>query len=313
MGIYIFTKKGTSLKAVFPKNAEFTSGTLSRFNPDKTEDTPWGIIDTKGSVKDVAALFFDGASDYLGPSILKKSGIDAKRIKKAQKWRITTDSKANNSAGDTKSTAEESAFINSGVKLPSTGVFPGWKKINSGKVMPFYLLHCSITGKTSLEARLGEKTAALVYKRFQSLLTKNFSQGDGLLWMDTGKDCLFLFPPKAKNIESALMACIRMLINSPLIAIEMLGLSVPADFAFALHYGSISYKPPGKTGTVVSDAVNAVFHLGTNKAEPGRLTITCDIPDVSIPKSCQNLFSSCGMYESRKIWHTKKFNYANLL
>jgi hypothetical protein len=127
--------------------------------------------------------------------------------------------------------------------------------------------------------------------------------------MDSGKDCLFLLPPKAKNAEAAVLSCIRMLISAPLIAIEVLGLTMPANLVFALHYGSISYKPPGKTGTVVSDAVNYVFHLGSKKAEPGRLIISGELPDGTVPKEFEDFFISAGEFEGRKIWHTKKFSY----
>jgi hypothetical protein len=84
---------------------------------------------------------------------------------------------------------------------------------------------------------------------------------------------------------------------------------VPVNFVFALHYGSISYKPPGKTGTLVSDAVNAIFHLGFKKAESGRLTFSSDIPDGSIPGSLQDCFVPAGVFEGLNIWHSRKFSY----
>ena len=173
----------------------------------------------------------------------------------------------------------------------------------------FYLLFCSLHGKTALDSRLGEKTFAQIHKRFLSHLAKSLDCADGLLWMDTGRDCLFLLPPRAKSAEAAVEACLRMIISSPLDIIETLGLLIPVNLTFALHYGSINYKPPGKTGTVVSDAVNATFHLGSKKAESSRLTISGDIPGGSIPKALQDLFVYSGEYEGRKTWHTRKFSY----
>ena len=175
--------------------------------------------------------------------------------------------------------------------------------------MPFYLLYCSLQGETFTESRFDEKGSTLIHKRFINYLTQNFSGGDGLLWMDSGKDCLFLLPPKTKNIETIIEACFRVIISAPVFTLETLAITYPVNFIFALHYGQISYKPPGKTGTVVSDAVNAIFHLGTKKAEPGRLTFTSDIPDGSIPKPLENCFLPIGVYEGRKIWHSKKFAY----
>jgi len=343
MNIFVFTKKETSVKPVFAKNVQFPALSeikkipvepddfyyldATGLDPDaikKTltqikkqfKDTSWGIIDPKGCIKDPAFLFFDGASDYLGPEFFKKTNkIDTKRLQKAQSWRkaMSVDINKNLKSGavseNEKSSAINKGFLNNGIKLPAAGTFPGWKKIPSGKTLPFYLLYCSLQGKTTLDVRLGENTFAQIHKRFYSYLTDTFIEADGLHWMDTGKDCLFLLPPKIKAAEIAIEACIRMIINAPLITLETLGLSVPVNFVFALHYGSLGYKPPGKTGTVVSDAVNAIFHLGVKKAECGRLTISGDIPGSSVPKSLEDSFVPAGEYEGRKIFHTKKFSY----
>jgi len=333
--IYIFAKKSESLKSFFPKNAEFVSEPLAKHSPGSADityvdvsgldaaelkktitqtkksckDSAWGIIDAKGSVKDSASLFFEGASDYLSAAVLKTpDGFDSKRLKDALHWRKTAAS-AVVSANDEKTENSSGGFLKSGVKLPAASAFPGWKKMQTGKSMPFYLLYCSLQGKVALDSRLEGKALSQVHKKFAALLSGKFKEADGLLWMDTGKDCLFLLPPKAKNAEAAIKACLGMIVASPLIVLETLGVNIPANFVFALHYGSISYIPPGKTGTVVSDAVNSVFHLGAKKAEPGRLTISGALPDVSIPKSCLDIFAPCGEYEGRKVWQTKKFKY----
>ena len=336
MGIYIFSKKEAALKKAFSKDAEFVSGALARHKPEgedisyidisgftsadiKTNITQlkkicksssWGVIDPRGSINDPAALFFDGAADYLGPAFFKSSkAIDSKRLKTVSLWRAALTGSGETLKEDSKSTKTISGIVKTGIKLPSASSFPGWKNIKTGKTMPFYLLYCSLNGQVALNSRFGEKAYAQLHQRFLAYLYQNFQEGEGLIWMDSGQDCLFLLPPKAKNAEAAVLACIRMLISAPLIALEVLGLTIPVNFIFTLHYGSISYSPPGKTGTIVSDAVNYVFHLGPKKAEPGRLTISGEIPDGSIPPAIEDFFVSAGEFEGRKIWHTKKFGY----
>ncbi|MDR0321195.1 MAG: hypothetical protein LBI28_06805 [Treponema sp.] len=333
MGIYIFTAKSAGLKTVFPKTAKF--GTLEELSEHSSEDGDityidvsgltvadykkllgslknsckgWGIIDPKGSIKDVATLFFEGASDYLGPGVLKEA-IEPKHFKQAVQWRKEAAKAAENADEDSAKGEGGSTFLNSSIKLPAVSAFPGWKKMETGKVMPFYLLYCSLQGKVSLDDRLDEKTVAKVHKRFLNVLDNNFYKGDGLLWMNSGRDCLFLIPPRVKNVEEAIKASLNVIISAPQITLEALNISIPANFVFALHYGSITYKPPGRTGTIVSDAINFVFHLGAKKAEPGRLTVSGELPGVTIPKSLQDCFSSAGEFEGRKIWHTKKFSY----
>jgi hypothetical protein len=335
--IYVFTKKEASLKTAFPKNVTFVDTPLSKHsleNADITyfdvsgyseeevkkalaqlnkicKDTPWGIIDPKGSVKDIATLFFEGACDYLGTGVLKDAkGIDPKHFKEAVKWRKISPV-ASASADDEKAEVSSgTGFLKSGIKLPAAKSFPGWNKLTTGKDMPFYLLYCSLQGKTALDARLNDKTLNQIHKRFLSLLSGYMQAGDGLLWMNTGRDCLFLFPPRAKCAEAAIKACLGMIVSAPLFVLETFGISIPANFIFAMHYGTVTYKPPGKTGTVVSDAVNSIFHLGAKKSEPGRLTISGELPDVSVPASLQDLFVPAGEYEGRRIWQTKKFSYA---
>jgi hypothetical protein len=272
----------------------------------RCKNSAWGIIDPKGGVKDPAALFFEGASDYLGPGALK--AVDAKRLKAAASWRVTdTGGSAADDKGADKVTA--SALLpKTGITLPA-GKFPGWKALPAGKTMNFYLLYCSLQTKTALNTLLGETAYTQMYQRLLACLNQHFQAAEGHLWIDSGRDCLFLLPPKLKCVGAAVTSCMRLLLSAPLIANETLNLRVPANFVFALHYGSVSYRPPGKTGTVISDAVNFIFHLGAKKAETGRLTISGELPDGSVPAVLEDCFVSAGEYEDRKIWHTKKFSY----
>jgi len=331
--VYIFSRNEKTLKKVFPPNAEFTDSPISKHSPSNKDVSyfdvsglsaeeikktlnqikkscgaaPWGIIDPKGSVKDTAALFFEGACDYLGPALMIESGVDAKRLKEVLAWRKHQPS---TEGGDKSASADgKGGFIKSGIKLPAASAFPGWNKMQVGKSMPFYLLYCALQGKVALDSRLDDKTVAQIHKNFLTHLDENLQDSDGLLWMNTGKDCLFLIPPRAKCVEEAIKACVRMVISAPQIVLETLDLSIPSNIVFALHYGTLSYKQPGKTGTVVSDAVNFIFHLGAKKSQPGRLTISGDLPDVTVPQNLQDLFIPAGEYEGRKIWQTKRFSY----
>ena len=335
MNINIFTKKAVTLKKAFPKNVQFHDlesisklslpddsilyidvtgltpaklvATLTQFKK-ACKKKSWGVVDPAGIIKDPAALFFDNACDYLGPVYFKKpKNIDIKRLKKPLQWCKST---AVGSNAKSIKIEENIELLKNGLKLPAANIFPGWKKIQAGKVMPFYLLFCSLQGKTAFDSSLGEKKFNQIHKRFLTLINNNLMEAEAQFWMDTGKDGLFLLPPRAKSAEKAVEACIRMIINAPLITLETLGLSIPLTIKFALHYGSINYRPPGRTGTVVSDAINYIFHLSEKRAEAGRLTISGDLPKVSIPKVLQDLFVPSGEYEGRKIWQTKKFSYA---
>jgi class 3 adenylate cyclase len=330
MKTYVFSQKAAALKAAFPKKeVEFLApAALAKHSPNQEDlhyldlsglgaadgkkaagqlkkrckNAPWGIIDPKGTVKDPAQWFFDGAADYVGPAVLKE-GLAAKRLKAAAAWRQAA---GGTGEGPAAKPAEKAA--NRGIKLPA-GAFPGWKNIATGQNITVYLLYASLQGKTGLSTRLGETAYEQFYRRLLTFLHGNLRSAEGLLWMETGKDCLFLVPPKAKCVEAAIVSCLRMLISAPQIAVETLNLSIPVNFVFSLHYGSVDYRPPGKTGTVVSDAVNFIFHLGTKQAQPGRLTVSDEVPGVTISPKLEDLFVNAGEFEGRHLVHTRKFSY----
>jgi hypothetical protein len=344
MNIYIFTDKEAAIKKHFPKNARYLSvSDLSKHSPNGDDlsyldvtgfkkgaalkkiivqllkscrKSPWGIVDPKGNVKDISLLFIEGASDYFGPAFFKGSGkIDPKRLKEAHLWRkafVTANAALGKASADSSGEAEGSSIFKTGIKFPPESSFPGWKKMETGKTMPFFILYCSLKGKTPLDTRLDDKTINQIYQKFLNILDNDFYEGDGLLWMNTGRDCLFLLPPRVKSVDSVIKACMKMIVSAPMISTESLGIPVPTNFVFVLHYGSVSYKPPGKTGTVVSDAINFIFHLGTKKAQAGRLTISSEVPDKTIPLPLQDCFVPAGEFEGRKIWHSRKFSYAKL-
>jgi hypothetical protein len=326
MRVFIFTKKGDALGALDDIANFAAPDSLNKHSPGSGDisyldlagltaadskkalahlkkrcaGSAWGIIDPREN-KDPAAWFFEGASDYIGPGALKAAGV--KRFKTAAAWRGYT---VEAGAGAAKETAKTD--FNHGIKL-SAGKFPGWKTLTPGKTIQTYLLYVSLQGKTALGSRIGEAAHTQINKRLLTYVYQNFQEADGLVWMDTGKDCLLLIPPKAACANAAVAACFRMIISAPLIALETLGLTVPANFVCALHFGSVTYKPPGKTGTVVSDAVNHVFHLGAKRAEAGRLTITSEVPDLTVPEGLKDMFADAGVFEGRSLLQSRKFSY----
>ncbi|MDR0876466.1 MAG: hypothetical protein LBN21_00310 [Treponema sp.] len=194
-------------------------------------------------------------------------------------------------------------------KLPA-GKFEGWSSIRSGTTANFFFLFVSLSGKTNLRSRLSESDIRTVKNRLRDFLQQRLLEAAPLLWMETESNCLFLIPPRAANGQAAVTASLLMIMGTPLMSIEKLGLSIPVDITFALHYGSTIFRAPGKTGTVVSDAVNYVFHLGAKHAEAGRLTVSADVPPAAIPEGLTDLFADAGEYEGIPVIHSRRFTYS---
>jgi hypothetical protein len=259
----------------------------------------WGIFDPKGEAPDPALFFFAGAADYIGPKLLR-TGIDKKRLAAARSWR--------EAAG---SPALKAAAVTAGEPLKlQGGKFEGWRSIRSGTTAPFLFLFVSLSGQPDLRSRLGEAAVKALQNRWRDTLQHYLQEAQALLWMETEFHSLFLAPPKTVCGRAAVEASLRMLAGCRLIAIEKLGLSMPVDFTFALHYGKTIFRAPGKTGTIVSDAVNYIFHLGSKQAEPGRLTISAGLGHDAIPRGLEDLFVSAGTYEDIPILHSRPFVFS---
>jgi hypothetical protein len=262
----------------------------------------FGIIDPRGEAPDPAAFFFEGAADYLGPKLIK-AGPGKKRLAAALAWRAAPAGKKN---GGSTGSAGDSAAEPGSRKLPG-GKFEGWKSIRSGAAAPFFFLYAALSGPAGIRTRLQE---AAVRNRLRETLLQNLQDSQALLWMETESSSLFLIPPRAVYGKAAVEAGLKMLAGSRLIALEKLGLSAPVEITMALHYGKTVFRAPGATGTVVSDAVNYIFHLGAKHAEPGRLTISADVSDEAIPEGLKDMFLDAGAFEGIPIRRSRRFTYS---
>ncbi|MDR2069170.1 MAG: hypothetical protein LBP71_04810 [Spirochaetaceae bacterium] len=271
----------------------------------RSKGAAWGILDLKGESTDPAQFFFDGASDYLGPKLIK-AGIDKKRLKAPLSWRDAASGgkepalnpDPSSKEGDAKKTA----------RLPG-GKFAGWHSLRAGTTAPFFFLYVSLAGegKANLRPRIGERNYKLLRDRLRNFLQQAFYEANALLWMETETNCLFLIPPKAEYVKAAITASLKTLMDTSMIMVETLGLSIPAGFVFALHYGKTPYRAPGKTGTVISDAVNFIFHLGSKCAEIDRLTLSGELPGEALAPQLADIFIPAGSFEGRDLRHSRRF------
>jgi hypothetical protein len=265
----------------------------------------WGIIDAEGSIQDPSWLFFAGASDYLGRGV-PISEITKARIKAVQEYFSGRGGTCAAARFDTSLAVPPVSSAIAGCASPKLE-FPGWKAVRTGAIYPFYFLYISVSAQMNLKTRLGEAGYAAFRDRLRVQIQLNLAEAEPLLWMETDSSSLYLIPSKAANFRALVIACLRMLLWAPLIGYEKFGFPFPITFSFALHHGQTEFAPPGKTGTIVSDAVNFIYHLGVKRAEPGRLTISVDTSESAIPGTMSDLFSSTGSFEGRNLVQSRRF------
>ena len=271
----------------------------------------WGIIDPAGIAEDPASFFFDGACDYIGPALVKK-GLDKKRFttvlkRAAEKGgpaageRSPGVGKKEKSPGDAETEERKKSQ-----KLP-IGKFGGWKTIRPGTTESFFFLFVTLSDREKLRSLVSESALDAIKNRLRDALGQAFREADALLWMETEDNYLFLVPSRAANCKAAVEAALKLILNSRLIGIEKLGLSMPMEFTCALHHGKTTFQAPGKTGSVVSEPVNYIFHLGIKKAEAGRLTVSGDVGEEAIPEGLADMFQNAGNFEGIAIRHSRHF------
>jgi hypothetical protein len=249
----------------------------------------WGILDPKGCCPDPAALFHLGAADYLGPQACKK-GLTKARIKAALAFN-GDDPEA--SGLDPKARIDEYPFA-------------GWSSLKRGSPLPFYFLYFGVEGAAGLKRELGEQGYAAFRERLRDYLQQSLAESNALLWIESESSGLFLIPPSRKKAQAAVEACLRGLLNAPIIGYEKLGMGIPISLVFALHFGSSAFEAPGKTGTIVSEDVNFIFHLGAKAARANRITLS-QAAERAIPDKLGDLFGPAGSFEGRGIRASSRF------
>ncbi len=243
----------------------------------------WGIIDRGGELADPAALFFEGASDYLGPQAFRGSHVlSAGRLSAALVF-----------AGLSSSIPEH--------RPP----FPGWNSIKDGAEVEVRFCYASIASQKELIERIGEKRLHKLREDFASFLGPWAAESGGIVWIKEPAGCLALFPPSDEGMNPILSA-FRILIDRILVGFEVFHLETPLNFRFAFHEGKTMWRPPGSTGSVVSEDVNFIFHLGS-KGTPDGMILVSGESEASIPPYLRDLFAPAGDFEGHQVFSSKRF------
>lgn len=252
----------------------------------KQDACRYGIIDAKGTAGDIAGLFHDGASDYLDAALLKK-GLQPKRIERIEKFKTVEG-------------ADQAAATARRNYTPSGR---DWKGVQQGKEYTFCFMLVDLDNKNELKAGGPEQFAAITtaFKNYIEQAMAPFS-GRIWIWMDFGG--LILFPFDGKKCD-AIEAGVRLMVNRMLMSAELINLDINLSYRIAMHIGNTVYKAKGQTGTIISDSINSVFHLGQKYAEPGGFYLTDEIL-LFTPAGLMNQFVPAGEFEGRNILRMKR-------
>lgn len=247
----------------------------------------FGIVDANGAVDDIAELFHGGAADYVGKA-LSKSGLTAPRLRRM----------AEIAQPVAKTESVTPAEFEEVVDIRPTG--PDWSHVEEGQEYTFFMLYAGIDHVGDLRRKSSESMFQGLRKSFQAVLEKYFSSLGGRVYMWREDDGLMLFPFDGSSCD-VIFSALRMVLNQVLINIEQLGPSTMLSWRLAFHVGNTTYKEGRRTGGIVSEAVNLIFHLGDRFVEPGGLALT-DAFVRYLPDSVVPLFTRRSNYEGMDIY-----------
>jgi len=252
----------------------------------------YAVIDQRGMVKDPARLFHEGAVDYLGKDAAKE-GADTRRI----------DAVAGYAAHLREQTEEQHTPGKDELASRYRLCGPSWREVAPDQEYTFWMLYVEMDGGREYQERSSDSDASSLLASFKQVLNEYVDPAGGRIWMWKEAAGLVLFPFDGESY-APVVACLRMMLNRAIINVESFSTRTAVSFRFALHVGNTTYRNAGHTGTIVSDDVNFIFHLGTRFAKPGEYALTGQVTEV-IPGPLQSYLIHGGDFEGRPVYRMK--------
>jgi class 3 adenylate cyclase len=244
-------------------------------------------------VKDVALLFLNGAVDYLGIHQCK-APISLQRIKSVNSF-LGKNGKIGK--GRPPSTEKNDTIA------PAPPPAKNWDKILSGTEYLFYMMFIELDGYKDINERLDDAEVEELLANFQNTVGKYIAGENGRLWIWNDFGGIILFPFSVK-LEGIVSACMRLMLSRRIVSIEQSSQKLLLSFRIVVYAGSTTYRERGKTGRIVSDAVNSLTHIGSRFAEPGRFFLSKELYQ-QLSSAFQECFTEAGCYENTLLYRMK--------
>jgi len=257
----------------------------------KNEKTHFGIIDPKNKYPDPAELFFSGCTDYISGNLIK-AGLTLARFKKLEAFISETKGGAET---DKKTGAISAANI-----IPSVS----WDEIKNGKEYTFCFMFIELDNQKSMKKKFGTHNLNNFVSAFHDYVEKTVSPVNGRIWMWMDFGGLILFPFNGKKCDAVLNS-FKLMMDKNIASIEEYDFNTILSFRISMHIGNTVYKVRGDTGSIVSDSINSIFHLGQKHTNKGSFTLTETVFEF-IPDGLKEWFVQDGEYEGRQIMKMKK-------
>lgn len=249
-----------------------------------------GVIDPKGAVDDVPALFHEGAVDYLDGAAWK-TGLSSRRINRVAAY-VRALRRYPEAEGRPPAVAR--------IGRPSGS---DWTGIREGEEYTFSLLYIELDGAEGLELRFGAANLTEALASFRSYVERSVAPFGGRTWIWSRFGGIVLFPFDGRREQSAPCG-LSMVLYKYLYDIEESRFPHFVSWRMAAHVGDVVWRERA-TGTLVSDTLNSIFHLGQQYVPAGAFHVTDEIRQLA-GEALRRFFVPAGQFEGRRIWRMRR-------
>ncbi len=218
----------------------------------------YGIIDFKNTFSDIAWFFHNNACDYIKKETCNNP-ISESRIRAIVTFKSIPLSE----------TPQRKYII----------ARDSWKSIKPEQEYTFCFLFIEILDVQKMKQHIAADHLDSKIFSFRHFVENTLKHLDGKLWMWMDATGLFIFPFNGKSLP-AVDSAIRLTVNRSIISLEHTLFNQIIHYRIAMHIGNTVYQPHGKTGTIISDCINSLFHLGQKYTADEGLFITEDVYNV---------------------------------
>ncbi|MBN2353492.1 MAG: hypothetical protein JXD23_13045 [Spirochaetales bacterium] len=264
--------------------ASLTKRRLATLQAARSGGRPgFGIVDPAGSITDPAQILREGAADYLGPKLCR-AGVTAARLEAAL------------GAAAPKAAARPKKECGEPVRArPSRD----WKSVQPGCEYLFHMLYVELDGLKDTGLRSAESTVGRLIAYFQAAVERAVAAERGRLWIWTDFAGIVLFP-SAVSVDAVTAACLRFMLSRRMVSMDQSIQKLLFSYRLVLMEGTTVYRERGRTGTIISDSVNSLSHIGAKYAKPGNFYLA-ETFTYRIAPGFRKCFGPAGAYEGTKL------------
>ena len=246
----------------------------------------YALIDPRRSVAEAALAFHEGAADYVERGALRE-GIGQRRLTRVLAYLAAR--RRNAAPGPPGAVTAGQLYKPSG---------SDWSQVVHEREYTFGLLFIELDGKEEMEKKYGMKNLGIALSAFRAFIESAVRPAHGRVWIWSGFGGIILFPFSGGETPT-LQSLFRLILFKHLYDIEESLFPNFLSLRLVLTLGNVVYSERN-VGSVVSDSLNSIFHLGREFAQPGNFYVTEEALGFGHP-ALRDFFLAAGDFEGRRM------------